>query len=191
MIYAYLDADRNVVGLATIDRSLAEAQQKNPDIAQRIDGAPAGLLALGNTSATAVEYHRLKEGAGGQAIEDYDALENLTPLRAARYAEFDAKKPILEARGATHDGHLFPVYLAAQTKWIGLATVKAGLPYPYPVATVEPGQEYSLANEGAFDALYGAIFSYVAWIEQSTQALAAAVLAATTKAEIDAIIDTR
>lgn len=67
--YVYIDSSRNVVSASTIERSLAEAQAKNPAITGIIPGAPDAVVVRGVKAGD--WHHQLAEGEDGTDISHY------------------------------------------------------------------------------------------------------------------------
>ena len=78
MNYAFLNASGDVLGLSTSDISVEQAQSKNPDISERIENAPEGLLLKTTVSSSQPDYSR-KTSGDGTHIEDYTEVPGTIP----------------------------------------------------------------------------------------------------------------
>jgi hypothetical protein len=190
-VRAYVDAAGDVRLVSFTDLTLEEVQASIPAVTALIQDPAGGLAVYGQETALTPFHHRLKEEAEGHVIGDFSVVWVLDPLKIARYAEIDGKNFQLQSAGAFCFGKRFPAYDGALVKWCGLAIMRSFLTFPRNAPTVDPGAPYVLNSVEEFDALCGALFSYVAWIEDSGQILQAAVRAAATKNAIDAVVDQR
>lgn len=192
--YAFIDAGRNVVAISTEPREVVEVQVKAPSVTARIDGVPMELLAWGYCNENRVEYHRLKEGAGGQVIGDYDLLEYLDALKEKRAAEIQANtEPILEARGATWGEYQIAIHQTARDDLGALVTadLEGIVTYPTAFPSKIDGVTVPVASHDELVQISGAVLLAVQTIKMQGEALKAEIQAATTKAAVDAIIDNR
>jgi hypothetical protein len=193
-MYAYIDAERNVLAVSDAPLTVEAAQVKIPEVTARIDGAPTSVKAKLLATLTDVEYHRLKEGAGGQAIGDYDLLEYLDALKAHRVAEIQANtEPILEQRSATWGEYQIAIHQAARDDLDALVTadLRGLISYPTAFPSKVDGVIVIVASTEDLTAVSAAVLSAVLTIKMQGETLKAEIKAATTKAAIDAIIDNR
>jgi len=124
-------------------------------------------------------------------IADHDA-EPLAELKARRYQEIDERTGELIAAGFTYDSVVFSLSANAQTNWIGLkqAADLALLTYPFGVST-KADAEYFLDDDTDVNNFYATGLGTKVAHLASGRALRNQIIAATTKAEVDAIVDER
>jgi hypothetical protein len=192
MPYAYLDVARNVITTREMPVAMETVQTEFPAVVVRIDDAPDGLWCLENCTAENVQHHRMKEGMPGQAQDDYEVVEYLDLLKAKRIAEVTLKNEELFNKGALFDGKRFAITKDDHAGWLAIVMVKDSLIYPYQVYTINPPEPYLLPDANAVVGLvFGVLFPRCTEIYATGQVIDNELMAATSKAEIDAIIDTR
>lgn len=125
------------------------------------------------------------------AVDD-DPAGELGILKTQRYLEIDTRTQELIAAGFVHDSKTFSLSLNAQHNWHSLLTVadKQWLTFPVTVSTFD-NDEYSLANVAALDNFAQAGFNAVFGHLTSGRDLKKQIFDATTKAAVDAVVDTR
>lgn len=206
-MWAFIDAGRNVLAISTVARTVAEAQIKNPTVTKRIIGAPDGLKCKANCSSAEVEYHQLKEGAGGQVINDYDLLEELTAYKAVKCETIDAKTEELCLSGYHYVNEVIPadVWFStsehAQLNWTGLKELvnsmhEAGIldeqifPMKMPTKALDGGN-WECPNYAVYLDICIKMGLARGTIVTSGQDIKTQVKNAATKVDVDAIIDPR
>lgn len=168
-MYAYLDSGSNIVGLSDVERSLAEAQEVNPDIAS-IDPSPS------------------------QA--DVDAFKWLAVFernRKARIVEVDARTDQLVAAGFTYASKQFSLTLTSQMKMVGAHAAKDDPAMVYPIVwnTLTDDDTYSIADAADLHAFYlTAVGTLRAHLDSGTD-LKNSIRAATTQVALNGIVDNR
>lgn len=189
MPYAYLDVSSNVVALSTVSRTLPVAQSVNPAIDSIITGAPEGLSVMGGRGAL---YHTHTSGDGTD-ISHYGTTLQLTEQKANKTIAIDARTDVLIAAGFTYSGKQFSLTLTAQAKITGALQVKSdpGMVYPISLNTIDDLDVYSVPDAADLSSLYLAGFLGMRKHVDSGTALKDAVRAASTQAELDAVVDTR
>lgn len=127
------------------------------------------------------------------ALNDFYSM-SFELLKTNRKKEIDAKTASLIYLPATFDGHQFSMSDVAQRNWIA---IKASIDiyeamnlWPVPV-TCEPDDQYLLLNAQHATQFAAAMLFSASAPYNSGRALKLQISAATTKAEIDAIIDNR
>lgn len=189
MPYAYLDSSSNVVALSTVARSLAVAQSVNPAIDSIVAGAPDGLSVMGGKDA---QYHT-KTSGDGTDISHYTAMLQLDAQKANKVVAIDARTDVLIFTGFAYSGKRFSLALTAQLKMLGTHQIKddAALTYPIKWNTYDDLDTISIANAADLNTFYLAGFAVVRGHIDSGTALKDSIRAATTQAELDAVVDTR
>lgn len=129
-----------------------------------------------------------------QAEKDTRDLARMDELKVAKMAEIDVRTKELIYTGFEFDGERFSASDRAQSNWIGMFTLYlAGmLPFPFVISTVDEGQ-YTLQDATALQGFIQAFFTYQSsgGPLQSGRDLKAQVQAATTPAELRAVVDDR
>ena len=114
----------------------------------------------------------------------------LEQAKEAKKMAIDGRTDELIAGGFPYDSKMFSLSIEAQATWLGMSEAKAYLTYPFEVSTKE-GNAYNLADATAVTMFFltgvNAVKSYIA----SGRSLKVQVNAATTVAEVDAIVDPR
>lgn len=189
MQYAYLDASNNVVGTSQLERTLEEAQGVNPAIESIVAGAPDEVVHKGAKGM--LYFHQIVSGSGTM-LEDYVEVPYIEEYRAAKVAAIDARTLELLGMGFTHGA----VKLSCSDSFAiiylgGLKMIDLGLiTWPMAFATVD-GKPYTIMDAADFQSIFLGAANALMTIRVSGTLLRNAVLAATTKADIDAVVDTR
>lgn len=119
-----------------------------------------------------------------------DSYETVTlGEKEAKNTLIDTRTQELIAQGFAFDGHVFSLSPAAQMNWSGLKTFEALLAWPVKI-TANGDLEYSLAQANLVP-FVGTALGTIAAHYTSGRALKLQVNAATTQAEIDAVVDDR
>jgi len=115
----------------------------------------------------------------------------LSDLRNSRYEDIDIRTGELIAEGFTHAGKQFSLSIESQINWTNIGMVPSLLTYPYKISTLLDDQVHSFADAAEIQTAYaiavGTKESHIA----SGRAIKEQIIAATTKAELDAVEDTR
>jgi len=168
-----------------------------------IDTASGALVACGfcemvagsGQSVVSIEDGEIYSPVDGWKYDAPDFVFDLEGYKIKKCSVFDEKNIELRAAGALYATHRFPFTSASgdevKANWIGAYGAKDVLSYPYKVKTDVRGVRYNVTDAADFDALYNALFFYAQWIVSSSGDLEEQVHACTTKAEVDAIVDTR
>lgn len=125
-------------------------------------------------------------------ITDESTLEEIKEIRIRKVDE--RTKQLIES-GFTYNGNQFSMSDAAQKNWIALATLglKGWVAYPYEISTKDENK-VSLANSTELDAFLMAYATYQTDPSQplgTGRVLKEQISSATTKAELDLIVDNR
>lgn len=191
MVYAYLDGGNDVVGISTTPVPIGVAQGKNPDIVARVDNAPRQLRPKILNDSRETFYHHKITGDGTD-ISHYEQVAVLDAYKQARYEEIDDKDVELIEQGFSHNGATFSLSSNAQKTWLMLHQMRAELPYPFLKSQLDDSvAPYSIADQIELETIATQILTKVGGIITSGDAIKTQIRAATTKAEIDAILDNR
>ena len=114
----------------------------------------------------------------------------LDHLKQKRYDEIDLKTEALIAQGFTYDSRTFSLSQEAQINWTNLYQARSLFTYPVS-ATTKDQDAYSIPDIATVEAFYQTGLGTVQAHLDSGRDLKVQVKAATTKAEIDAIVDNR
>jgi hypothetical protein len=169
IMYAYRNAGGDIVGLSTVERTLTEAQAVNPEIAS-VDPDPSQ-----------------------EDIDVFNASQSLHRLKHAKMKAIDARTDELIAAGFTYADKSFSLSLAAQAKMMGTHQVKddPALTYPINWNTINDDDVYAIANATDLNGFYlTGLGTYRTHVDGGTS-LKDQVRAATTEAEVNAIVDNR
>ena len=194
-MYAYIDSSNDVVATSSTEYTLAQAQAAIPSVAQVIANAPSGLLIKGQQTAAHPYWHRWSTG-DGSTLAHYIHVEEVGPLKAARMLEIDARTEELFASGFEYpaeSGKIFSLSVQSQLKitsaW--LMRNEAGFVYPVRWNTRDNVDVHEMGDAAALSTFYAvAIGTARAYCDSGT-ALKDAIRAATTSAEVNAVIDNR
>ena len=169
MTYAYRNSSGDIVALSTAERTLEEAQSRNPDIVT-IDADPP------------------------QAdVDEFEEAQQLSMVKASRFSTIDSKTDDLIAQGFTYNGKKFSLSLASQMKMMGAHEARddAAMTYPIVWNTLGDDDVYAIQNS---DDLHGFYLTGVGTVRarlDSGTALKNQVRNAATLAEVAAITDDR
>lgn len=194
-MYAYLDASNDVVAMSSTEYTLAQAQAAIPSVTQIIVDAPQGLLIKGQQTAAQPYWHRHSTGDGSM-LSHYISVEELGPLKTQRMNEIDARTDQLFEQGFQYppdSGKVFSLSVRSQLKitnaW--LARDEPGFTYPVRWNTRDNTDAHEMADATALNAFYmTAIGTARAYCDSGT-ALKDQIRAATTSAEVNAVVDNR
>ena len=175
------------------------------DISQRIKSALSGVIFTVINNGTECKIITIEDLTQEQentlttTIAEQKAVEDwpytLTEAKIKKINEIDSKTIILIQTGFLYNENNFSMSDAAQRNWIGISTAKnAGmLSYPFPVSTVDEGTYYLQDSTDALNFL----IAYMTYQTDPTKPLGAGrilkaqVQAATTVAEVEAVVDNR
>ena len=117
---------------------------------------------------------------------------NLAAYQAAKCASISARSDALIFAGFPYDSQVFAFADKDQIRWCNLyiASTAGVITFPYSVLTLS-NQPYVFNNSGALSTFYSAGMSFASGIVTSGNSLIAQVMAATNKAGVDAVQDTR
>lgn len=193
-MFAYLDAAGNVVALSSTARDLASVQATLPEVVERVDGAPDGLGVKESPRYTV--YHQRIAGQAGTDLSHYTAIDNLGPLRAAKIAEIDARTEELIAQGFEFppaSGQRFSLSTNAQRTLLAADVMRDDPSFTYPVNwnTLDDTGVLTVADSATLHNFVLTAVGTVRSILDAGTALKDAVRAATSRAEIDAVVDNR
>lgn len=192
-MYAFTNATGDVIATSDTEYTLAEAQAVNAAIAAVIAGAPKGLVVKGTQTAAQPFYHRHTSG-DGTSLSHYVEVPALKPLKVARAAEIDARTEELIAEGLElSTGKVVSISDCALTRYNVTYLIRnaATAAYPVLVNTIENDGVQSLANAAQVEQFTEEVFLGHRVITDSGAALKGQIIAATTVAEINAVVDDR
>lgn len=131
-------------------------------------------------------YLRKREGV---LIKDRLA-DNPAPKKAVKIAAINKKTRALIAAGFQYSGMTFSLSPEAQVTWIGMYNAKGNIT-PVEVGNIDDTGTLVLNSKTEVDDFYEAAQAAVLAARTSGLALKKSVIAATTEAGVDAIVDTR
>lgn len=131
--------------------------------------------------------------ATASLVEVKIGADTLEGAKKLKIAEIDSRTDALIAAGFTYAGKVFSTSLASQAKMIGSHQIRddANLTYPLRWNTIDDADAYDIANAGDLNGFYlTAVGTLRAHLDSGT-ALKDQVRAASTIAEVDAVVDNR
>lgn len=197
MASAYLNNNGDVLTVArNADPSIEEIQNKAPDVTTKISNAPNELkpLRVNDPHPDATEYHR-KTSGDGTNINHYTAIPDLDAYKARRFQLIDDRTQELIAYGFEFDGNRFSMSQPAQLTWNMLRTslstgVLSSTDFPRYLSTAD-NQTYILSNISDANGFFAAYANTVNHHLNAGRDLKSQINSATSKSEIDSIIDNR
>lgn len=183
--------------LAAADAAMLEAEIAAADpvpaagcIGVRVDEEPDGGYTV------SVMLADDPSGAERTALDAVVAAHDpVTPTlevaKAAKRAAIDRKTSAVIAAGFAHSGKVFSLSLEAQSYWTNMYQAREMLTYPLRVNTLDDGDAHDVADVAEVSAMYGAAVEAVRAALAGGTSLKDAVRAATTVAEVAAVVDTR
>jgi len=120
-----------------------------------------------------------------------DAAHWLPDVKRAKFKAIDEKTNELIAGGFVYQGKTFELYLEAQVRLIGMLVLKDMLTYPIAYNSKDDFDFVNLTSPTDILTMAGTALSYIGAYLNGGTALKQAVRAATTIAEVDAIVDPR
>jgi len=133
----------------------------------------------------------------GQAEKDVvEAAVTLPDYKLERYLEFDARTSELILQGFEFppgSGNIFSLTSTAQSNLLGTYTAKDNPAFTWPLAwpTKLDDYEFVIPDAETFEAFYLTALGTIRACRDSGTVLKEAVRAATSKAEVDAVVDPR
>jgi len=200
MKYVYLDADGLVVATSNVQREITLPKLVELGVVERIDGAPDEVSAPGDFGSTST-YTKVK--GDGTSTDDYEKSDNLQPIKERRYREIDSRTSQLIAQGFKHQDKTFSLSEQAQNNMIGVRTAIADhrasgtLPdfesafFPITFNTLNDDDSMKIIDSDEYMAFYDDAMSTIRSHLDGGTALKKDIRAATTKAEVDAVVDNR
>ena len=122
------------------------------------------------------------------AVQNHDPC-TLDEYKNVRYPSIDKKTGQLIALGFTYDGNTFSLSINAQANWNALKDQQGEFIWPVDITTID-NNTYSLAVSN-IDAFWTAAKDTLKGHLDSGRALKKSIFDATTKAEVDAVVDNR
>jgi hypothetical protein len=119
---------------------------------------------------------------------------SLATTKQARYVAIDEKTVELIETGWAWNGRVFSASNNSQRYWLGLkAAVELLQPSDYPLSinTLDDSETYGVVDQAELLYMFGTLFGTVKARLGAGTSLKNQIRAATTKAEVDAIVDTR
>lgn len=116
--------------------------------------------------------------------------ESLERYKTKKKLAIDLKTQQLIGQGFTYASKIFSLSANAQLYWSNLLNIPSG-DFPLTVNTLDDLDSYNIADTTDAQGMYGAALSAVKGHLTSGTALKEQVRAATTKAEVDAVVDSR
>lgn len=191
-MFAYLNATNEVIATSVTEYTLIEAQAIQPGITTIIANAPEALVVKGDASAEQPYYHQWTSGDGTLLVH-YSQVEVLKPLKVQRAAEIDARTEELIAEGfVASNGKRFRIDDGALTRYqVMFEARNAGISFPILVNEHANDNAQSLPSAAAIVSFVEEIYVGHQAIIASGSALKQQIIAASSVAEINAIVDNR
>lgn len=191
----YLDASNNVIAQSNIPRTLAVAQSHNPLIVTVINDAPdeIRMKPFVVTPCTITFYHRLIFGQVGNEITHYNEVTYLDCYKKSRFDEITSRTNEILLDGFTHDGSEFTLSIEFRNHLGMLADLatEGVLTFPRRVICKSEFNTYEIVNGLSLKNLYIAMGQAYESIMTGDVTLKKQIADATSKAAIDAIVDSR
>lgn len=189
MVYAYINAAGDVLGVGSTAVDLAVVQAELPTVTTRIDDAPSEVIAKGRIGK--IYYHQKSSGDGSD-ISHYIQIPHLDDYKQLRYQQIDKKDEALIKQGFTHNGQVFSLSNNAQKTWLMLHQMRTFLTYPFTKTVLDDSlPPYTIADQVELETMALTILGAVNGIISSGDVLKDSIRAAATKGAIDLIVDTR
>jgi hypothetical protein len=192
-MHAFLDATGAVIGTSSTAYTLSEAQALNGDITTVVVNAPTSLMVKGAETVINPYHHRLVSG-DGSLLEHYEEVEVLKPLKVFRAEQIDFRTEELIAEGFEGStGKRFRIDDGSLTRYnVMYLTRNAGSSvYPKVINVFSNDAVQNLPTVAAVEQFCTEVFLGHQAIVDSGTALKVQIIAATTIAEIDAVVDNR
>lgn len=183
-MYAYLDSGNIVLATSTQEFQIADI----PDCVIRIDNAPeTGLIAERSGLAT---YHK-KISGDGSVLSDYEVCYRLDVFKRTKKDEINNHTDVMVVNGFIHDGVHFKIEPHDESNLMGLTLeMLSGQDMTGAYFRAAEEDYYFKSNQDLIDVFSTGKY-VISYAVQTGAALKDAVQAATTKAEIDAVVDNR
>jgi len=146
-----------------------------------VDGTIAKVAFIASISAA-------EKTALDSIISVHDGC-SLSVLQENRRQEVSANTQALVSAGFVFDSQTFDLAHMARTTWIGMYSLRHLLTWPKNIGTMT-GEEYSL-SEANIEAFMGTALGAYDYILSGERTLKHSINIATTKAELDAVVDER
>ena len=187
--YVYLDANDEVVASSVKERELTEPKLVSLSATSKVAGADMTIVYRGQPHMDT--YHRRVSG-DGTSLADYEELEYVDHKKAEKIAEIDARTVELIEAGFDYNGEHFSMSPAAQMNWTQLQVhnITGAVTFPVGVSTSDDG-EYQLQDAADFVGFITAIAGLKIASYDGGRVLKLQVKAATTLAEVAAVVDNR
>lgn len=186
----YLDSSNDVICSSKIVRTLAEIQTNvNPNVVTVILNAPDQIVIKGKHD---LYYHRHSTGDGTD-ISHYIQIDFFDRYKEKRFNQISKRTDEILKNGFIHDSHEFTLDINFRNQ-LGILADLAGeglISYPIRVICKNEFETYQLANNAALRNLYIAMAQSYKQLMSSDVDLKKQIADATTKAEIDAVVDSR
>lgn len=191
-LYAYLNTTGEVVSISIVERLLAEAQAKVPEVTQVISNAPDGLVPKLSITTAQLSYHTKTSGDGSD-ISHYTFGEDLDTLKRSRMEEIEARTAELKLDGFVYSDTTFGISTHDMLNLIGMDTNKDAAWVSYPVTwdSMDGMDSISVADSTAWTTFFSAAFEAYLGHETTNTALKTQIRNAATIAEVTAIVDNR
>jgi hypothetical protein len=147
----------------------------------------------GNGSSVSVDIDASVDSViewDGNSFTKAAAVVDLAHAKAVKHSQIDARTAEIIGQGFSHGGSTFSLSENAQRNWIGGEVGKNNLTFPMAVSTKDEG-EYSIANATEYTTMYLTAVATTKSVIDSGRTLKKSVNAATTVAEVDAVVDNR
>lgn len=182
-MYAYLDNNDTVLATSTKEFQIVDI----PYCVSRIDYAPEGLIAERSGLAT---WHK-KISGDGSVITDYEVCYSLDVFKREKKDQINEHTDVMVVNGFYHDGVHFKIEPHDESNLTGLTLeMISGRDMTGAYFRAAEEDYYFKSNQDLIDVFSTGKY-VISYAVQTGAVLKDAVQAATTKAEIDAIIDTR
>jgi len=189
MTTAYLDIDNNVIGVSSVFRPLEIAQDVNPSIVTVVENAPDNVVVKGKRGA--VLYHKLTAG-NGTDISHYTEVTDLDDYKNNRIQEIKMNTQTLESLGFLYDERTFSMDTTFAFVYSSLLLLdeKKAITYPFPIQCLN-STTYYVTDRSSLRELVASTAAAILELQESESQLKLDILAASTKEEIDGIVDNR
>ena len=118
-------------------------------------------------------------------------LTNLAEYKTYKYNSIDLRSGELIAQGFVYNAKTFSMSANAQNNLLGTIIKKDVLTYPFAWNTKDNSETYQIADATDMDAFFMTALGTKKAHQDSGSALKALVTAATTVAEVEAVVDAR
>jgi hypothetical protein len=184
-MFAFIESATGIVWATSVkDISLVDYQTRFPTVPvdTRRNDAPDHCIGLGSNNHV---YYRWTGST-------YEKCDNLSNLKIIKKLKIDTKTVELIMKGVTYDGQTFGMSYGDQSSWHARYNMSKAslLTFPFEVWT-QDNQPYSIPDAVTLEAMYFSGFQQVQTVLAGGRALKSQVNAATTKEQVDAVVDDR